>query len=169
MRLLIVGCTGFMGRNMSHFGARNGYEILGISRSAKPVGWPGEYLQKHTLSDLDDIIKDYVPTAILHVAGPASVSSSFVTPLDDLQAGILTWANTLDSVRRSGLKPFVVFPSSAAVYAEPQCLPIPEDAPIAPLSPYGFHKAACELLAREYSECFDLDIIVCRFFSIFGE
>ena len=39
---------------------------------------------------------------------------------------------------------------------------------IAPISPYGFHKAACELLAREYSECFDLDIIVCRFFSIFG-
>jgi len=42
---------------------------------------------------------------------------------------------------------------------------VPEDAPI---SPYGFHKAACELLALEYSKCFGLDLIVCRFFSLFG-
>jgi nucleoside-diphosphate-sugar epimerase len=64
--------------------------------------------------------------------------------------------------------PLVVFPSSAAVYGNPPVLPVPEDSAIAPISPYGFHKAACELLAKEYSECFGLDIVVCRFFSLFG-
>src|SRR5262249_52544890 len=91
------------------------------------------------------------------------------TPLDHLEADILTWANTLDSVRRSGLKPIVFFPSSAAVYGNPEKLPVTEDANLAPISPYGFHKAACELLATEYSECFGLDIIIARFFSTFGE
>jgi UDP-glucose 4-epimerase len=168
MRLLIIGCAGFLGSNLSEVGARRGYEILGISRSSKPAGWPGEYLQRQVISDLDGIIQDFAPDAILHVAGPASVDASFIVPVSDLHASVLTWINTLDSVRRSGLRPLVLFPSSAAVYGNPERLPTAEDAAIAPISPYGFHKAACELLALEYSQCFGLDIIVCRFFSLFG-
>jgi nucleoside-diphosphate-sugar epimerase len=48
-------------------------------------------------------------------------------------------------------------------------LPVKEDASLHPISPYGFHKAACELLAREYATCFGQRIIVCRLFSLFGE
>jgi UDP-glucose 4-epimerase len=74
----------------------------------------------------------------------------------------------LDSVRASGRQPVVVFPSSAAVYGNPRELPVDESAPCAPLSPYGFHKQACELLAREYASCFGLRVVVARLFSIFG-
>src|SRR4051794_2617771 len=116
MRLLITGCSGFLGRTIAQVAARRGHAILGISRSSKPAGWLGEYLQKALASDLDRIIRDFVPDAILHLAGPASVNSSFVAPLSDLNASVLTWINTLDSVRRSGVLPLVLFPSSAAVY-----------------------------------------------------
>jgi UDP-glucose 4-epimerase len=71
-------------------------------------------------------------------------------------------------VRRSGLQPLLLFPSSAAVYGNPTELPVREDAATHPISPYGFHKSACELLAREYAECFGLRVVVCRLFSIFG-
>jgi UDP-glucose 4-epimerase len=81
---------------------------------------------------------------------------------------VLTWANVLESVRRSRRRPLLLFPSSAAVYGNPLTLPIAEQAAIAPISPYGFHKAACELLAREYAECFGLHIVVGRLFSLFG-
>lgn len=81
---------------------------------------------------------------------------------------LLTWSRLLDCVRRSGQRPVIFFPSSAAVYGNPSKLPVSEQGEIAPISPYGFHKAACELLAREYAECFGLDLVVCRFFSIFG-
>jgi UDP-glucose 4-epimerase len=113
-------------------------------------------------------MNDFAPDVVLHAAGTASVGLSFTAPLDDLRGAILTWANTLDAVRRSRQRPILVFPSSAAVYGNPPKLPIGEADAIAPLSPYGFHKAACELLAREYAECFGLDIIVCRLFSVFG-
>jgi len=170
MRLLVTGCTGFLGRSIGQLAARNDYEVLGIGRSNQPpAGWPGKYLQKDVAhSDISMSMQEFMPDVLFHAAGPASVSLSFAAPLDDLQAAILTWANTLDSVRRSNLNPLVLFPSSAAVYGNPTKLPVCEDAVIAPISPYGFHKAACELLAREYSKCFDLDIIVCRFFSVFG-
>ena len=170
MKLLVTGCTGFLGASIGRMAASNGFEVLGIGRSNQPAaGWPGKYFQKDlACSDISTIIETFMPDVFFHAAGPASVSESFIAPIDDFQASLLTWVNALDSIRRSNLRPLVLFPSSAAVYGNPLVLPVREDAVIAPISPYGFHKAACELIAREYSECFGLDITVCRFFTIFG-
>src|SRR5207237_47633 len=127
------------------------------------------YVQADVLtSDLVETVRACAPDVVLHGAGTASVAASLQTPLDDLRAAVITWANTLDAVRRSGLRPLVLFPSSAAVYGNPTALPVGEEARVNPISPYGFHKAACELLAREYAECFQLRIVVCRLFSLFG-
>jgi len=168
MRCLIIGCTGFLGRSLSGVVRRSGYEVFGIGRSRKPHGWPGEYVQRQSDSDLGGIIQDFSPDVVLHLAGPASVEGSFIAPVRDFHASVQTWIDTLEGVRRSGLRPLIFFSSSAAVYGNPELLPAREDSAIAPISPYGFHKAACELLALEYSSCFGLDITVCRFFSIFG-
>ena len=170
MRILITGSRGFVGGSFGRFAANSGHEILGTGRASQPErGWPGRYVQADVaLADLSDIIRGFAPELLFHAAGTASVGASVGAPLDDLRAALLTWANTLDAVRRSGLKPLLIFPSSAAVYGNPAQLPVGEDAPVAPISPYGFHKAACELVAREYATCFGLDVIVCRFFSLFG-
>jgi UDP-glucose 4-epimerase len=130
--------------------------------------WAGSAKPARAQSDLAAIIKDFAPELIFHGAGTASVSGSISAPLDDLRASAMTWANVLDSTRRSGLRPLLIFPSSAAVYGNPDRLPVDEDCTVAPISPYGFHKAACELLAREYAKCFGLSIIACRIFSVFG-
>lgn len=170
MRILITGSRGFLGGSVGRFSVRAGHEVLGIGRSSQPeADWRGQYIQADVAhSDLSGIIREFAPDVILHAAGTASVSASFHAPIDDLRAAILPWANTLDSVQRSGFKALVVFPSSAAVYGNPARLPVREDAPVAPISPYGFHKATCELLAREYATCFGFDIVICRFFSVFG-
>ncbi len=171
MKILITGSRGFMGGSVGRYAARAGHEVLGIGRSSQPVAdWPGRYIQADVVqADLSGIIAEFAPDALVHAAGSASVGGSMSAPLDDLRASVLAWANTVDGVRRSGRKPLVVFPSSAAVYGNPVRLPVPEEAPIASISPYGYHKAACELLAREYAACFGLNILVCRFFSVFGE
>src|SRR5262245_35134718 len=162
MRLLITGCSGFLGRNVSEAGSRNGHDILGIGRSGCPSGWPGKYHQRNLTADFAAVIHDYRPDVILHFAGPASVDESFLDPLSDQQASVLTWSNTLESVRRSGLSPLVLFPSSAAVYGNPHVLPVSEKAAVVPISPYGFHKAACDLPALEHSAGFGLNLGVRR-------
>lgn len=170
MRILVTGCRGFIGGSVGRFASSTGHEVMGIGRSSQPEhDWLGQYMQADVaLSDLSGVIRAFAPDMIFHAAGTASVQASLESPLDDLRAAALTWANTLDGVRRSGLRPLILFPSSAAVYGNPRQLPVREDSPLAPISPYGFHKATCELLAREYATCFDLNIIVCRFFSVFG-
>lgn len=171
MRILVTGSSGFVGGDFGRYAARAGHEVLGVGRASQPApGWPGGYEQADVASsDLSDLVASFRPELLLHAAGTASVAASFRHPLDDLRASALAWANVLDSVRRSGARPLVVFPSSAAVYGEARALPTPEDAPARPISPYGFHKAACELLAREYAECFRVRVLVCRLFSVFGE
>jgi UDP-glucose 4-epimerase len=170
MRLLITGSRGFIGGSLGRFFARLGHSVLGIGRASQPLqDWPGEYEQADvTHADITKLVHDFHPDAVLHAAGPASVGASLANPQEDLRASLLPLANTLECVRRSGTRPLFVFFSSAAVYGQPARLPIDEAQPVAPISPYGFHKAACELLAREYGECFGEEILVCRLFSVFG-
>ncbi len=170
MKILIIGSRGFVGASFGYFAAAAGHEVLGISRSSQPdPGWPGRHRQADAAqTDLAPVIRDFTPDLLLQAAGSASVGASLADPVGDFRATAVTLTNVLDSVRRSGREPLIVFPSSAAVYGNPASLPVAEDAPCAPISPYGFHKAACELLAREYTQCYGLSIAVCRLFSLFG-
>jgi len=171
MKVLVTGSQGFIGQAVGRCAVEVGDDVLGIGRSSQPrLDWPGRYVHLDVgQTDLAELIRNYDPDMVVHAAGPASVGGSMSAPLDDFRGSVSAWANVLDSVRRSERRPVILFPSSAAVYGNPAHLPVSEDEPIAPISPYGFHKAACELLAKEYAVCFGLNIVVCRLFSVFGE
>jgi UDP-glucose 4-epimerase len=171
VKLLITGIRGFVGDSVGQAARQAGHEVLGISRVTQPsTRWQGQYVTADVVTaDLSAVIRDFAPDGIFHATGTASVGASFAAPLDDLRASLSSWANLLDSVRRSATHPLILFPSSGAVYGQLAELPVQEDANVNPISPYGFHKAACELLAHEYASCFEQRIIVCRLFSLFGE
>ncbi len=170
MRIFITGCSGFVGGSLGRFATAGGHDVLGLSRSRQvPPGWTGRHVCADvSQADLTPFLSDFRPDAVFHAAGSASVGTSVAEPMDDFRAAVGSWVNLLDAVRRSGLSPIVAFPSSAAVYGNPAVLPVDEGAATAPISPYGFHKAACELLAREYSQCFAARVLVVRVFSLFG-
>lgn len=170
MRVLITGSAGFIGSSLGQYAARARHTVMGTGRSPEPSkAWPGPYaLSDPTAESLSEIVRDFAPDVLFHAAGTASVGASLIDPLADFRGSVSVCANMLEAVRRSGKNPLVFIPSSAAVYGNPVVLPVNEEAPIQPISPYGFHKAMCETLARESSECFGLRIIVCRLFSVFG-
>ena len=139
---------------MGRYAERAGHTVRGAGRS--------------TTADLAHVIRHFGPDVLLNAAGTASVGASIENPLDDFRGSVQTCAEVLDAVRQSGSQPLVMIPSSAAVYGNPVSLPVTENACVQPISPYGFHKAACELLAREYAACFGLKIMIYRFFSVYG-
>ena len=170
MRVLITGSTGFVGGAQGRFAARAGYTVMGTGRSAKPgKDWPGLYSRSDASAEsISEIVDSFSPDILFHAAGTASVGDSLANPLADFAGSVVIWANTLEGIRRSGKRPLVFMPSSAAVYGNPGALPVSEDAATKPISPYGVHKAMCETLARESAEGFGFRIVVCRLFSVFG-
>lgn len=168
MRVLITGITGFIGGSFGRYAVQAGHDVMGTGRSDNGQEVPGLYTPVTGVADLSNLIRDFLPDVVLNAAGTASVNASLDDPLNDFRGSVQTCADVLEAVRLSGTQPLVVIPSSAAVYGNPAVLPVAEEAALQPISPYGFHKAAVELLAREYAECFGLRVIICRFFSVFG-
>lgn len=170
MRIAVTGSNGFIGSGICSAAARAGHSVLGISRGSTPVeDFGGEYLQSDvSTGDLAKAMAEFRPDAIVHAAGCASVAASMKNPGEDFKGSVVPWANLLDSIRKSGVRPQIFFTSSAAVYGNSGRQPLSESAPLSPISSYGFHKQLCEVLAREFSECHGLSVTVLRLFSVFG-
>ena len=170
MRIAVTGSNGFIGSGICRAAVDGGHTVLGISRSSTPVeDFGGEYLQADvSTADLSKAFEAFRPDAVVHAAGCASVAASLENPGEDFKGSVVPWANLLDSVRKSDVRPQIFFISSAAVYGNAGGGPLGEHTPPAPISSYGFHKQICEILAREFSECHSLSVTVLRFFSVFG-
>ena len=172
MNLLITGAAGFLGRHIvAHF-SQLGWQVCGVVRKTDGllpmpgVAWRALELPSPAFGMLLAYEK---PDVIVHAAASANVGLSVSNPAQDFTQSVITFSNVLDSVRMSGIAPRIIFLSSAAVYGNPATLPVLEDAPITPVSPYGFHKRMCEEMASYYQKLYGLHINVLRIFSAYGD
>jgi len=170
--LIITGVNGFIGSHVARRLAPE-YTLVGMgSGSVDAHGLCRHYVQM-TLPhpDFAQVVAQYKPAACLHFAGSASVPASFEHPGVDFQSGPATVFQILDALRQqreqSGPCLFL-FPSSAAVYGNPASLPVTEDFPTRPISPYGYHKRMSETLIEEFHTLYDVPYLVLRIFSCYG-
>ena len=149
-----------------------GWQIVGMDVIAPEnarIGTQCRYIQLALPSpELAGILKDVQPDACVHCAGRASVGLSIEDPAADFRGNTLLTFELLDALRRSAPKCRFLLLSSAAVYGNPQSLPIREDQPLAPLSPYGFHKRQAELLVQEFADVYGQPGLSARIFSAYG-
>ncbi len=89
--------------------------------------------------------------------------------MTDFRASSVATFETLDSLRRIAPECRFILLSSAAVYGDPARLPVSEQEPASPLSPYGFHKWQCEQLCAEFARVYGMRTISARLFSAYGE
>ena len=104
---------------------------------------------------------------IFHLAARIDVITSFDEPLDDARRNYIGTLNVLEFAREHGCKQ-VIFSSSAAVFEDNGMVPIDEDFPKRPLSPYGFHKLMSEGLLRLYGDHHHMRNASMRFFNAYG-
>jgi UDP-glucose 4-epimerase len=106
--------------------------------------------------------------AVFQLAGSGSVPPSLHRPLDDLRRNTVTTLSVLEAARHVARRPLVAVVSSAAVYGEGQRMPMPEDHPLKPISPYGISKLAAEHYVSLYSDLYGLPTLLVRPFSLYG-
>jgi UDP-glucose 4-epimerase len=104
---------------------------------------------------------------IVHLAAQVSVVHSVANPLVDMQVNYGGTLHVLEYARATGVKK-VVFASSAAVYGDVVTLPVGEDAPTRPVSPYGIDKLASELALDYYAQVHGVPTTTLRFFNVYG-
>jgi len=178
--VLVTGSAGFLGRHIVAEFKRHGWATIGVDKTSEggeiaapaEVGGsaaPDDYRPMSLPSrEFGLLLAEGKPDAILHAAGPASVSHSVTDPEADFSASVPVFFNVLDSVRRHAPECRVVLLSSAAVYGEPGALPVAEDRPTSPISPYGYHKAICESMLAEFGSVYSVAGAAARIFSAYG-
>lgn len=105
-------------------------------------------------------------STVLHLA-TLSINKSVVAPTESLEVNLLGADNVFRAAVNHGIKR-VVFTSSASVYGEPDELPMSEDSPLKPQTPYCIAKEATERLLEFYGNHHDLDWNMLRFFNVYG-
>jgi UDP-glucose 4-epimerase len=103
----------------------------------------------------------------LHLAAQVSVEASTEDPVNSAMQNIIGFVNILAAAQNEGLER-LVYASSAAIYGEPNEIPLPEDTHKLQLSPYGLEKQVNEEYADLYRRVFEFSSLGLRFFNVYG-
>jgi UDP-glucose 4-epimerase len=170
--VLITGVAGFLGRYVAQHFTGLDWTVIGIDSAPPENASISRLAAYYSLKLPDDaigkILREHAPDVCIHCAGRASVPLSVADPSADYYANVVLTFEVLEALRKHAPACKFIFVSSAAVYGNPRSLPVNEDAPVAPISPYGFHKLQGELLCKEFAGVYGLQTASMRIFSAYG-
>ena len=157
MTVLVTGGAGYIGSHTVHELVDSGEHVVVLDnlstgfRSALPkpmlpiVGDVGDQAL------VASIIETHHVDAIIHFAGSIVVPESVRDPLGYYRNNTMTTRSLLNAAVKGGIKRFI-FSSTAAVYGNPDQVPVPENAPTRPMSPYGSSKLMTEIMLHDTAE-----------------
>jgi UDP-glucose 4-epimerase len=171
--MLVTGGAGFIGSNIIRLLLSEGHEVTvldnlqsGYRKNLDP--FPQVKFVEGDVRDADMVARcaDGVEV-IFHLAASVGNTRSIEHPIDDAQINVIGTLNVLEAARRKGVRK-VVFSSSAGIFGELKTLPIREDHPVEPDSPYGSTKLCAEKQCLAYAKLYELEAVCLRYFNVFG-
>jgi len=173
MRVLVTGGGGYVGSVSVEHLLEAGHDVVVLDdlstghRESVPETTSLEVGSYGDLEAIGRLLERARVDAILHCAARSLVAESVQDPAryyrDNVAGGIVL----LEAARQAGVGR-VVFSSTAAVYGVPDATPIPEDAPLRPINPYGETKRTFEGALRFYGEAYGLRSVSLRYFNVAG-
>jgi UDP-glucose 4-epimerase len=173
VRVVVTGGAGYIGSTaVARLAARDD-NVVAIDNliqghsQALPNGVPLLPIDICDRAALTSALQAYRPDAILHFAALTIAPASVRDPATYWRVNTGGTLNVLDAMRDAGV-PAIVFSSTAAVYGTPEQIPIPEDAPLQPINPYGASKLAAERAVASYAQAYGLAYAALRYFNVAG-
>ena len=172
MRILVTGGAGYIGSHVVKSLGEKGYDIVvvdNLSKGYKEAILYGK-LEIGDLSDkkfLNSIFQKYKPEAVIHFAAFIEVGESVNEPLKYYRNNTVNTLNLIEIMLENDVNKFI-FSSTAAVYGNPEKVPIPETERIKPINPYGQSKAFVEQILKDTSNAKNLNYVSLRYFNAAG-
>lgn len=173
MRILVTGGAGYVGSVSVEHLVESGHDVVvldNFSTAGDGGDIAGATVVRGSYGDLEatrTLLDDQGIDAVLHCAARSLVPESVRNPglyyTENVRGGIAL----LEAMRLAGVQRLVIS-STAAVYGEPDVVPIPEDAPLRPINPYGETKRTLEAAADWYAKAYGLRAVALRYFNVAG-
>jgi UDP-glucose 4-epimerase len=173
MTILVTGGCGYIGSHMVHALADAGERVIVLDnlstgfRSALPESVPLTVGDTGDSEAVGALLKQHGVDSIIHFAASIVVPDSVRDPLGYYRNNTANTRSLLESAVKGGVKNFI-FSSTAAVYGNPEQVPVTEDAPTIPMSPYGSSKLMSEIMLRDSAAAYGLKYVVLRYFNVAG-
>ncbi len=171
-RVLVTGGAGYIGAHTVKALSEAGYHVTVFDDLSRghPEHIPGIPLIIGLMEDEDalrDVFASYEFDAVIHFAGESQAGESVLKPDKYFRRNVIGGLNLCSAMVRKGVSK-LVFSSSAAVYGDPEEIPISEQSPVRPKSPYGESKAFLERALAWYDRAYGLKSVSLRYFNAAG-
>ena len=172
-KMTVTGGAGFIGSNLARALADEGHQVTviddlssGFAENLEEL--PAVELINASILD-DDAVNRSVHDAdtVFHLAASVGNKRSIDHPIRDSEVNVIGTVKVLEAARRAGVRK-LIYTSSAGIFGELRQIPVSEDHPIAPESPYGASKLGGEKLALAFSSLYDLEVVALRYFNVYG-
>ncbi len=174
MRILLTGGAGYVGSACLRWLLRQGHDPIAydnlIEGNTEAVPDPAGRLVVGDISQTDHlthVLKEYRIEAVMHFAALASVPDSIANPDAYYRVNVIGTKSVLDAMRSASVSR-VVFSSTAATFGFHAEMPLREESPQIPETPYGTTKLAAEYLIKDYARAYGLGYTLLRYFNASG-
>ena len=173
MNVLITGGAGFIGSHTCELLLKNNIKVCIVDdlshghASNVPDGVNFYQADIRDAGEINRIFEKEKPDALIHLAAQIKVHSSVVNPVNDAEINILGSINLLEAGIKNGLKK-AVYAASAAIFGEPEYLPIDEAHPLNMISGYGVSKHTVEHYLGVYNKLYGIGYNILRYSNVFG-
>jgi UDP-glucose 4-epimerase len=173
MTVLVTGGAGYIGSHTVHALVDAGERVVVLDNLSTGFATALPAPMLPIVGDVGDqalvaeLIEDHEVEAIIHFAGSTIVPDSMKNPLGYYGNNTANSRALIEAAVKGGVRHFI-FSSTAAVYGNPARVPVAEDAPTLPLSPYGWSKLMTEVMLRDTSAAHDLTHVALRYFNVAG-
>ncbi|WP_280331280.1 UDP-glucose 4-epimerase GalE [Nocardia wallacei] len=171
MKLLVTGGAGYVGGVCAQVLIEDGHEVVVVddlsTGNADGVPSGAKFVDGDIATVGVELIESESFDGVLHFAAQSLVGESVQQPEKYWHGNVVKTLSLLEAMRRAGT-PRLVFSSTAAVYGEPEQVPITEDSPTRPTNPYGASKLAIDHAITSYAVAHGLGATSLRYFNVAG-